>query len=284
MKDSKIEWTHHTFNPWWGCLRVSPACKHCYAETLSHRFGLELWSKGSDRRFLSDGYWRQPLSWNRQAKAAGRQARVFCASMADVFEDRRDLDASRVRLWALIQQTPNLDWLLLTKRPEVVGNLVPWGERWPANVWLGTTVENQKWASRRAPLLLQYPAAIRFVSCEPLLGPVDLTPWMRAEASARIDWVIAGGESGHHARPTNPDWFAQLRDQCRSNQVAFHFKQWGNWRPVAPSLVNGHRSRLLQSANGEPIHLVNIGKKSAGRKLDGREWNQLPKGVGRERK
>jgi protein gp37 len=279
MKDSKIEWTHHTFNPWWGCVRMSPACKHCYAETFSHRFGLELWGKAADRRFLSDSYWRQPLAWDRHAEASGARARVFCASMADVFEDRRDLDLVRQRLWALIERTPNLDWLLLTKRPDVVGDLVPWVDEWPANVWLGTTIENQKWADRRAPLLVQHPAAVRFVSCEPLLGPVDIRPWLAASDGARIDWVIAGGESGHHARPTNPEWFTALRDQCRAHGIAFHFKQWGNWRPIAATLVNGHRSRTLQTTEGEPIHLVNIGKKAAGRRLDGREWNQLPKGA-----
>lgn len=276
MKNSKIEWTHHTFNPWWGCERVSPACRHCYAEALAHRFGIEVWGKASDRRFLSDSYWRQPLAWNRQAKAARVRARVFCASMADVFEDRRDLDDLRLRLWALIDQTPSLDWLLLTKRPEVVGALVPWRGQWPRNVWLGTTAENQKWAQRRAPVLLHYPAAVRFVSCEPLLGPVDLTPWLSRKSGRLIDWVIAGGESGHHARPTNPEWFEALRDQCRAHSVAFHFKQWGNWSPVTAGQVNGHRSRLLQSSEGEPIQLVNIGKKAAGRRLDGREWDQMP--------
>lgn len=276
MKNSKIEWTHHTFNPWWGCERVSPACKHCYAETLAHRFGLDVWGKFSDRRWLSDAYWRQPLAWDRQAREQRTRARVFCASMADVFEDRRDLDPWRERLWALIALTPNLDWLLLTKRPECVAGLVPWDAVWPDNVWLGATVENQKWADRRAPLLIKFPAAVRFVSCEPLLGSVDLSPWLKGPAERTIDWVIAGGESGHHARPMSPEWLKALRDQCRVHSVAFHFKQWGNWLPVPPSKVNGHKCRTLRSTVGEPIQLVNIGKNAAGRRLDGREWNQLP--------
>lgn len=276
-KNSKIEWTHHTFNPWWGCTRVSPACRHCYAEALAHRFGLDVWGKGSERRLLSDTYWRQPLAWNRQAEASRTRARVFCASMADVFEDLRQLDPVRDRLWALIAKTPHLDWLLLTKRPEVVGRLVPWREAWPTNVWLGTTIENQKWADRRAPALLQYPAAVRFVSCEPLLGPVDLSPWLSDERSRSINWVIAGGESGHHARPSNPEWFQSLRDQCRAHAVAFHFKQWGNWKPIGADQVNGHKSRVLRSVEGQPIHLVNIGKKAAGRDLEGRRWDQLPR-------
>lgn len=276
-KNSKIEWTHHTFNPWWGCVRVSPACKHCYAETFAHRLGLEVWGKHSARRTLSDAYWRQPLGWNREAAGARVRPRVFCASMADVFEERDDLDPLRERLWALIAATPNLDWLLLTKRPEHVGRMVPWARAWPHNVWLGTTGENQLWASRRLPQLVEYPARVRFVSCEPLLGPVDLTQWFNRSGEQRgVDWVIAGGESGHHARPTNPTWLRALRDQCRYHGVAFHFKQWGNWCPVRPEAVNGHRSRVLHLADGEPIHLVNIGKKSAGRKLDGRRWDQLP--------
>ena len=276
MKNSKIEWTHHTFNPWWGCTRVSPACRHCYAEAFAHRFGLELWGKGGERRFLSDNYWRQPLAWNRRACTEGKRARVFCASMADVFEDRRDLDHLRQRLWRLIDQTPSLDWLLLTKRPEVIGELVPWRQEWPRNVWLGTTIENQKWAERRAPFLLQYPAAVRFVSCEPLLGPVDLTAWLVRGPELSIDWVIAGGESGHGARPTNPEWFESLRDQCSAHAVAFHFKQWGNWLPVRANQINGHKSRVIRTTDGEPIHLVNVGKKTAGRRLDGCEWDQLP--------
>lgn len=276
MKNSKIEWTQHTFNPWWGCERVSPACKHCYAEALAHRFGMEVWGKRSDRRWLSDSYWRQPLAWDRQAKATRSRARVFCASMADVFENRRDLDPWRLRLWSLVDQTPNLDWLLLTKRPECIEELVPWKDIWPKNVWLGTTIENQKWAQRRAPLLVKFPAAVRFVSCEPLLGEVDLSPWMDRKSGRAINWVIAGGESGHYARPTNPEWLVSLRDQCKTHSIAFHFKQWGNWLPVSVDKINGHKSRIVRSLRGEPIHIVNVGKKNAGRKLDGREWDQLP--------
>ena len=197
--------------------------------------------------------------------------------MADVFEDRRDLDDSRKRLWDLIDKTPELDWLLLTKRPEAVGSLVPWTGSWPRNVWLGTTIENEKWAQQRAPVLLRYPAAIRFVSCEPLLGPVDLSPWMSQPVGHSIDWVIAGGESGHYARPTNPEWFRALRDQCRSNSVPYHFKQWGNWAPAQLEQINGHRNRVMKSGDGEPIVLVNIGKKAAGRTLEGREWDQVPR-------
>lgn len=278
-KDSKIEWTHHTFNPWWGCERVSPACKNCYAEAWAHRLGMDLWSKGAPRRMLSDAYWRQPLGWNRKAAEEGRRDRVFCASMADVFEDRRDLDAPRERIWALIAETPNLDWLLLTKRPHRVRHLAPWGNAWPHNVWLGTTVENQRWAEKRLPQLLANPAAVHFLSCEPLLGPVDLAKWMpTAGRQASIGWVIAGGESGHRARPMNPDWARSLRDQCQSHDVPFHFKQWGNW-VLVEGKTEARMLRTLMGADGMPVKMINMGKKASGRRLDGREWNGVPSPV-----
>lgn len=274
-KDSKIEWTHHTFNPWWGCERVSPACKNCYAEAWARRLGLDLWSKNSPRRMLSDAYWRAPLGWNREAAKEGKRARVFCASMADVFENRRDLDEPRERLWQLIDETPHLDWLLLTKRPQHVHRFVPWGSNWPKNVWLGTTVENQRWAKKRIPLLLDQPAAVRFLSCEPLLGPIDLSPWLVEGQGARVNWVITGGESGHRARPMNPEWARALRDQCESNGVPFHFKQWGNWQPSSET-IQSRAVRQLVGLHGVPIVMVNIGKKAAGRQLDGVEWDGVP--------
>lgn len=275
-KDSKIEWTHHTFNPWWGCERVSPACKNCYAEAWAHRLGMDLWSKGAPRRVLSDAYWRQPFAWDREAERRGQHARVFCASMADVFEDRRDLDQHRERLWRLIADTPNLDWLLLTKRPHRVAHLAPWREAWPHNVWLGTTVENQRWAEKRIPQLLAHAAAVHFLSCEPLLGPVDLAPWLPARGRKRaVGWVIAGGESGHRARPMNPDWARALRDQCRQYGVPFHFKQWGAW-VEAEGQTEARMLRTLVGTDGVPVKMINLGKKASGRKLDGQEWNGIP--------
>jgi len=275
-KDSKIEWTHHTFNPWWGCERLSPACKNCYAETWAHRLGLDLWSKGAPRRAPSDFYWRQPLAWDKEAARKGRRARVFCASMADVFEDRRDLDTLRQRLWRLIEDTRNLDWLLLTKRPDRIGDLAPWNKTWPANVWLGTTAENQKWAARRLPHLLANPAAVHFISCEPLLGPVDLREWLPARGRNRaVSWVIAGGESGHRARPMNPEWARSLRDQCRARGVPFHFKQWGNWRPAAAT-SNGRELRAMSTSSGSTVVMVRLTKKASGRTLDGRRWDGVP--------
>jgi protein gp37 len=272
-KDSKIEWTNHTFNPWWGCVKVSPACKHCYAESWARRIGLDLWGTRSTRRFFGAAHWSEPLKWNREAAIAGERRRVFCASMADVFESRADLQAWRQQLWPLIEATPFLDWLLLTKRPESIGRLVPWTTRWPSNVWLGTTVENQHWAEKRLPALLEYPATVRFVSCEPLLAPLDLGRWTRP-ATRRLDWVIAGGESGHKARPMNPEWARSLRDQCVRAGIPFHFKQWGQWGPEGDA--TGRQVQVLRDSTGAAIRMVKVGKRLAGRALDGRTWDGLP--------
>jgi protein gp37 len=255
-KDSRIEWTDHTFNPWWGCVKVSDACKHCYAEAWAKRTGQAVWGIRAPRRFFGAAHWLEPLRWNREAEQAGERRRGFCASMADVFEDRRDLDRPREQLAGLIAATPALDWLLLTKRPEHVCSLAPWGGDWPPNVWLGTTAEMQRWVVERLPILSDVPAHLRFVSCEPLLGPLDLTPWL----GSSVHWVIAGGESGSNARPTDPLWFRSLRDQCQRACVPFHFKQWGNWSP----------------AKHDQRQLVRTAKKTAGRVLDGRTWDQLP--------
>jgi protein gp37 len=271
-KNSKIEWTHHTFNPWWGCTKVSPGCTHCYAQAWANRVGLEVWGAKAPRRFLSDQHWQEPLRWNREAERSRERRRVFCASMADVFEYRPELRPLRERLWDLIAATPHLDWLLLTKRPHLIGRFVPWTDDWPENVWLGTTAENQRWAAKRLPLLLRHPATVRFVSCEPLLGPVDLAPWLPG-----LDWVIAGGESGSGARPMNPEWAAALRDQCNDAGVAFHFKQWGHWSPNVPADRRPRQVIELSGSDGQPIHLARLSKKDAGRELDGRVWDEFPR-------
>ena len=278
-KDSAIEWTHHTFNPWWGCTKVSPGCKHCYAETWARRVGQDVWGPRAPRRELSDSYWREPIAWNAAAVRHGERHRVFCASMADVFEDRRDLDAKRERLWRLIAATPQLDWLLLTKRPQNVERLAPYGNTWPDNVWLGATAENQRWLDRRMLDLRRVKAKVIFLSCEPLLGPISLSRWI-ADAHGGdkrlVHWLIAGGESGHYARTTHPEWFTSLRDQCVSAGIKFLFKQWGNWRPVAPTEVNGSATKTLFLSDGSKIIVANLGKKKAGRELDGQVWNEYP--------
>lgn len=404
-ENSGIEWATHTWNPWRGCTKVSEACRHCYAETLAGRNPktLGVWGPNGTRVVAAEAQWREPVKWNKAAshEARGRcscsfphpphdwcdgnpkgeafeRPRVFCASLADVFEDwsgpmvnakgerlkvdhggtlirdgglipgDRDMTMGdvRKRLFDLIDATPNLDWLLLTKRPENVLRFAfdAWckkvhhasqnegdGRRWafPPNVWLGTTVENQAAADERIPHLLRVPAAVRFLSCEPLLGPVDLTririplegeSFMTRSAmhatdslnkgaatpgrDQRIDWVICGGESGPGARPMHPAWAKSLRDQCVAAGVPFFYKQWGEYachevKPkdagvtIDPPLpVEGLGS--LQLVGGPTVRpfagtastadvfapgnllAVKLGKKAAGRLLDGREWNQFP--------
>ena len=270
-RDSKIEWTDHTFNPWWGCTKVSPACDHCYAEAWARRLGFDVWAAGKPRRFPSEAYWRQPHSWNAEAARSGTRFRVFCASMADVFEWKKGLAPWRHRLWGVIEETPNLDWLLLTKRPHLVQRLVPWKGEWPANVWLGTTVEGQRWADKRLPHLADTGARIRFVSCEPLLDQVKLDPWLESEA---IHWVIAGGESGPQARPSDPDWFYDILDQCIAFGTPFHFKQWGDWAPV--DAVPGAVPKSVVNGGAYSASLGRYGKKTAGRVLGDRTWDDLP--------
>jgi protein gp37 len=274
-RNSQIEWTHHTFNPWWGCSKVSPACDNCYAELWAKRTGHQVWGTGATRRFFSDSHWNEPIAWNEEARTARRRARVFCASMADVFERRAELNPQRERLWRLIEGTPWLDWLLLTKRPQNVDSMVPWGRKWPENVWLGTTIENQILAEKRLPLLLRNPAAVRFLSCEPLLGPVCLRPWFRKEGFYRIDWVIAGGESGPSSRPMHPDWAASILHQCQEFEVPFHFKQWGHWAP-AELFEEQAASKLLKMGNERPVKMARASKKVAGRTLEGTTWDGVP--------
>jgi protein gp37 len=254
--NSSIEWTDHTFNPWWGCVKVSPACAHCYAETFARRVGQDVWGLHAERRFFGEAHWAEPLRWNRQLQRESGRRRVFCASMADVFEDNPSVAGTRARLWDLIRETPNLDWQLLTKRPANISRMLPsdWGSGY-INVWLGTTVENQKYAEERIPHLLGVPARIRFLSCEPLLGPLNLSRWfyIRATRGVRrrgtLHWVIAGGESGRSARPMEREWLVGLHEQCEKAGVAFFFKQWGGFN-----------------------------RKQAGRELDGRTWDELPYG------
>ncbi len=159
--ETGIAWCDHTFNPWWGCVKISPACTNCYAATFDKRVGGAHWGPGSERRLFGDKHWAEPLKWDAAAKVARRRRRVFCASMADVFEGRAELDVHRQRLWALIDATPNLDWLLLSKRwgLEDVASMIPWGDTPKPNVWLGATAENQEYADRRSAALLAVPAA-----------------------------------------------------------------------------------------------------------------------------
>lgn len=260
-ENSKIEWTDHTFNPWVGCTKVSPACDHCYAEGWAKRTGQAgLWQ--GERRRTTSANWRKPYHWNNAAPLIERRQRVFCASLADVFDNQVPREW-RADLFAMIRETPNLDWLLLTKRPQNMAKMLPgdWGQGYP-NVWLGTTVENQQEANRRIPYLLKVPAVIRFLSCEPLLGPVNLRVLrpdginFRMDAltgegehflgmkgqTGRIHWVIAGGESGPGAREVDEYWLDGLREQCAEVEgTAFFMKQMSGVRkplpPIPPHLM-----------------------------------------------
>src|SRR5713101_6221298 len=238
-----IRCTDSTFNPWWGCTHVSPGCVNCYAETVASRRGLA-WGVQADRRFYPDKHWNEPRVWDRRAAKDGVPRRVFCASMADVFEDRRDLDAQRARLWSLIEETPNLRWQLLSKRPENVLAMIPprWLSGMPSNVWLGTSVEDRLRLGR-VDVLRTIPVHVRFLSVEPLLEDLDVLDL------AGIGWVIVGGESGPGARPMRAEWARSVRDQCIAGGVPFFFKQWGG---------------RAASAGG---HV-----------LDGRTWDEFPSG------
>lgn len=298
-ENSHIQWTTHTFNPWIGCSKVSPGCAHCYAETLDrNRYSKTLdggskeapvshWGPGAPRHRTSDSNWKQPLKWNRQAaeKCCGHceydeadgslieqcekcrvRPRVFCASLADWLDDEAPIEWL-ADLLKLIHDTPNLDWLNLTKRPENffprlrlaeekirklhlnrkdLEALATWIADWingspPSNVWIGTTVEDQLRAEERIPELLKIPACVRFLSCEPLLTPLNLDRVMDDELGAEwntlemgINWVICGGESGKGARKFNPEWARSLRDQCQCDGVAFFMKQFGS-NPIGHS-------------------------------------------------
>lgn len=231
---TKIEWTDATFNGWTGCTRISPGCDHCYAEAMSKRnpatFGS--WVPGAARKRTSAGYWQGPIRWNRDAERAGKRRRVFCSSMADVFDNQVD-PAWRVDLFDLIRATPALDWQLLTKRPQNIAKMLPadWGGGW-ANVWLGTTVEDQTRARLRIPVLARVPAAVRFLSCEPLIEGLALDQWLSQGA---IHWVIGGGESGPGFRQIEAEWLRTLRDDCARHEVAFFAKQMaGPSKPLPP--------------------------------------------------
>lgn len=225
-ENSGIEWTHHTFNPWIGCTKISPACDFCYAEAQNNhrKWNREGWGAHAARKKTKQP-WRDVRKFQRDAAAKAVRYRVFTASLSDVFDNHRSIEqAWRDELWALIKDCPDLDFLMLTKRPENIEKMLPpdWHEipfPYP-NVWLGATVENQK-AAERARHLIRVPASVHFLSMEPLLGPVDLSDIING-----LQWVITGGESGSNYRPANPDWFRSLRDQCAAAEVPFLFKQW----------------------------------------------------------
>lgn len=396
-ENSKIEWCDSTWNPWEGCTKVSPACAHCYAEAMNHRWGKDNWGPGKPRRRTSEANWKQPLRWDEKAwrsrvdrsgtiwtekrrsdegvvafsdrvgccgtlitvedwdRNKRWRPRVFSASLADWLDDEVPIEWLADFL-KLIHDTPNLDWLLLTKRPEnwkerIAGVAehvcdsdhegredAAWlADKWrsgnaPENVWMGATVENQEYADKRIPELLKIPAKVRFLSMEPLLGPVDLTAVKQTVAPGyfgdclqwyhrghvhvrsntpypKIDWVITGGESGPKAQPSHPDWFRSLRDQCQAAGVAYFHKQNGEWLSFDQAAANGYDIcndpryiarkmdqmfidnegpfRLRPGApdyernkTRQGVAMNRVGKRAAGRLLDGQEWSQFPE-VGR---
>lgn len=281
-ENTKIEWATHTFNPWMGCAKVSEACRYCYAERdMDHRYGRVQWGKNGTRVQTSRQNWAKPRRWNREAAESGKRPRVFCASLADVFEDRLELKPWRANLFELIQETPHLDWLLLTKRPENICPMLTeagiWNKLPLDNVWFGTSVENQQAADQRIPELLQIPAVVRFLSCEPLLSLLDLSSYLK---TSEIHWIITGGESGPKARPSHPQWFRDLRYQATRMQVAFFFKQWGEWGIAEenPSIYLGIDGSLTANPSLlATVPMFRYGKKANGRLLDGQLWSEIPR-------
>jgi protein gp37 len=293
-----IEWCDATWSPWEGCTKVSPGCDHCYAEAMNRWLRkAENWGPGAPRRRYSDAHWQKPLRWNEKAKEGGLRMRVF-PSVCDPFDNEVD-PAWRAKFFALIGCTPWLAWLLLTKR---IGNaskmLAAPGmpKTLPPNVRIGATMVNQEEWDRDISKLLEL-GCPNFVSLEPLLGPIDMRmggasvpDYAPHRPLPRLDWVIVGGESGHGARPMHPEWARSLRDQCAAAGVPFHFKQWGEWthaenvadddeRELAEGWValdgTSTDGRMVDFFGGDEV-LYRVGKKAAGRLLDGVTHDGFP--------
>ena len=268
-ENTKIEWADHTLNPWVGCQKVSPGCDLCYAETLAVRFKMAEWGPHGVRRPASERQWRQPALWNQKAQRDGVRRRVFCASMADVFDNQAPPGA-RERLWQLIADTPLLDWLLLTKRPENIRKMLPsgpglssWRDGYP-NVWLGISAEDQERYDHRWPILASVPAVLRFVSYEPALGPLEIF-----KHDTLPDWVICGGESGPGARRMSAEWVSDIAVDCIGYGIPFFFKQWGQYDNHPLVVSGGHNS-----AHVREVDPPSNGK--GGAELGGRLWREFP--------
>jgi protein gp37 len=312
-KKSKIGWTQGTFNGWRGCAKVSPGCANCYAEredSVRH-YTTQGWGVGSPRELATNDYWDKPIQWDREAGAARTRMKVFTASLSDVFDLEVPIEWL-ARLLELIRVTPNIDWLVLTKRIEhcisrlesaashqpASSALRDWIEGWlsgwpPANLWMGTSVEDQKRMDDRIFHLLTLPAARRWLSLEPLIGPVTvseflgsspLNPWLKG---ARIDWLVVGGESGPLARPLNPAWVDTLVAEARLHKTPLFFKQWGEFAP--PDAIDGFDESQFLESGGEMIlvpgqdaveqKMFRVGTVRAGMKVRGQVLNEFPKPV-----
>lgn len=305
---TKIEWTAtplpdgtvmpgYTFNPWIGCTKVSEECKFCYAENLmAVRYGRVKWGAAGTRSRTSDVNWKKVHQWDRFSweirKKHGPQYRlkVFCASLADIFEGPETINSekeyevvkrARAEFWMLIAGMPNLDFLILTKRPENIMQMVPehWKDvKFPENVWIGTSIGTQGVLEERLHHLARVPAKIRFLSMEPLIEGVTM------RGATFVDWVIVGGESGHGARPMHPDWARSIRDWCKETETPYFFKQWGEWMPT--EIRNAHQkneivllpdgSQMAMTTNPRAVVMRNVGKHAAGRELDGKTYSEYP--------
>lgn len=293
MTSTRIEWADEVWNPVTGCSKVSQGCKNCYAERIAGRFWKD--RKFSDVQFHEDrldapSHWKKPR-------------RVFVNSMSDLFHEKLNFSEILTVFYRMGIYDRHI-YLVLTKRPQrmleffdywkehidwCLANGNPFFKPPLRNIWLGVSVEDQKAADERIPLLLQTPAAVRFVSCEPLLGAVDLSGYLtglyilgeRPELTINepsLNWVICGGESGPGARPMHPDWARSLRDQCQAAQVPFFFKQWGEWAPDCLCDTKKPHPETPRPHPGLIGCMFRCGKKAAGRLLDGREWNEYPEG------
>lgn len=351
-ENTSIEWADHTFNPWIGCTKVGPGCDHCYAEKLAaSRLGVP-WGPHAERRRTAASSWKLPRRLNSRAARAGIRYRLFCGSLCDVFDNAAPPEW-RADLFAEIRETPHLDWLIVTKRIGNAAGMIEAAGGMPDNVWLGATIVNQAEADRDIPKLLATPARVRFLSMEPLLGPVNLEPWLAPDEACEgcddgegygnrcgrddiprgeqcpwkravqivtehgpfspdgepsavtsevitLDWIIVGGESGPAARPMHPDWARDLRDQCAAAGVPFFFKQWGEWAVALDrerddpdwradytnDYADHGKSRWINLAGGSGFHgerfhvMRRVGKRDAGRLLDGIEHDGFPQPQG----
>jgi protein gp37 len=242
---TEISWADSTFNPWIGCQKVSAGCDNCYAETLmDKRYHRVQWGPHGERVRTSESNWRNPVKWNRNAASFqaehGHRQRVFCASLADVFDNQVPEDW-RNDLWRLIRDTPNLDWLLLTKRPENVMRMLSasWSH-WSTtnkgpldwqNVWLGFTAEDQSAFDRRWPIMAEIPAAVRFCSYEPAIGPLFI------RGAPGLNWLICGGESGPKHRPMDSKWATLVKNDCCRLEIPFFMKQMSGRACIPPDLM-----------------------------------------------
>lgn len=278
-ENTAIEWAHHTANLWWGCTKVknNPCCDNCYAEVWDKRYGKSHWGDDAPRRAIK-GVWKDLTKWQKDAAAKNTQYRVFTMSMGDIFEKPMPLvNAKEEKIYRSTEELrnllftnidyhfyPNLIFLMLTKRITNVVKMVPesWLENWPKNVWLGTSIGDQKNWDNIIPKFIKIPATTKFVSMEPLVEKVNV-----AWSLKHIDWIIVGGESGQNARPMNPEWVQSIHDACKKWGVPFFFKQWGEYLPI--NIPNG--SQLT-----DQYTFQKVGKKRAGRRFLSQEWNELP--------